>query len=81
MEGYVSRVPESARPGFRRSLGEVELPDTWPVVGNVLADQQGRIWVERWALLDTAGEAWWAFSSSGEFLGEVAFPTSFTRML
>lgn len=75
---YVSRLPESMQPGFRRSLRDVELPDTWPVVGAVLTDQQGRIWVKRWTLLHTAREDWQVFSSSGEFLGWVRFPAAFT---
>jgi hypothetical protein len=78
VETYVSRLPDGLQPGFRRSLREVELPETWPVVGDLLVDPQGRIWVERWTLLDTASVAWRVFSSSGEFLGEVRFPPAFT---
>ncbi|MDT8342520.1 MAG: hypothetical protein RQ751_13495 [Longimicrobiales bacterium] len=71
---------DAAVRGALRDLYEsVPRPDGWPVFSNLIVDDRGHLWVERYAVPweEEGPGRWWIFDPAGVLLGEVAVPAGF----
>lgn len=64
-----SQVPEV----FQDWHGNLPLPETLPVHGDCIVDQEGNLWVAEYSL-DDQPTGWSVFDPGGHFLGGVALP-------
>jgi hypothetical protein len=77
----------SIRSEVRDSLGgdvfdRLEIPDSTPPISGMHTDAAGRLWVERWRGVGSAGAGMHdVFDVSGRWLGPVAIPAVYGRIL
>lgn len=78
-----ARIPADAdaarRSAVRDAYDAIPAPEAWPVFSDLEVDDQGYLWVQRFAppWEEDAPGAWWVFDPSGALLGEVALPAGF----
>jgi hypothetical protein len=76
-------IPEDADAEVRNRVmlefEEMSRPDRWPAFSDLLLDDQGHLWVQRFAppWEEDGPASWWVFNPDGILLGEVALPTRF----
>lgn len=61
----------------RRRLRDYPFPESYPVFGEVVFDDIGRLWVEASHRLGAPANDWWVFSPSGRIVMTVSFPIGF----
>ena len=55
-------------------------PEHYPAFGNMLFDDDGRLWIEASQRLGVTENKWWVFSPSGQVVQTVSFPNGFRPM-
>jgi hypothetical protein len=76
-------LPEDAgsqqRAQVRESFADIVAPDRWPVFSDVLLDDEGYLWVQRYPAPweEEMPTRWWVFDPDGGLMGEVALPAGF----
>lgn len=70
-------TPEAAfgyqdNPVIREGKRNVNFPDTWPVVGDFLIDDEDRIWVSTNG--EEEGYKWWVLEGGGELIARFEWP-------
>lgn len=77
IQGRLRTVPPEDRPGVRRSLQGMPVPESLPPYGAVKGDEAGNLWVGEWAMYPDLPERWEVFSPGGDWLGTVRTPRGF----
>lgn len=77
IERSLAAVPDSRRPGVRRNLTEMDVPETRPAYRDLLTDEQGNLWVSDYAQSPQTPAHWSVFDRDGRLLGTVAMPAGF----
>jgi hypothetical protein len=73
-DGFAGQI-ESA---LRLSLDRAPFPSTMPAYGRVIADRDGRLWLEEYQPPGTEHPRWWVLDPVGGLLGLVTLPPGFT---
>lgn len=73
-DGFAGQI-ESA---LRLSLERAPYPSTMPAYGRVIADRDGRLWLEEYRPPGTGRPRWWVLDPVKGLLGLVALPPAFT---
>lgn len=71
----VDAAPEEARPGIRNLYATIPFPDTVPMLGRVLPDRSGHLWIQRYRLEQDEGPAdWIVLNPSGQAVARLELP-------
>lgn len=70
------RRPEQV-PDYRRWLSQVPFPETKPAFEEILADDEGRVWVKEPAVAGAETSRWSVYGSDGVAVGSVEIPGGF----
>ena len=54
-------------------VSQNDLPETWPAIDNILADDEGRLWVAT-IVEDLSVYEWWVLEDSGELITKFKWP-------
>jgi hypothetical protein len=77
VELYLRRAPEGRRPALHRAILDANLvPETKPAYGDVLMDDSGYLWLERYRITD-APQTWEVFAPGGAMVSTVVLPDGF----
>lgn len=76
-EGLLVNVPEEMHAIFRELLAGVPIPPTWPAIGGLVVDDEGRVWVQQYRSEDEAEQTWHVFTLDGAYVDEVSTPGRF----
>ena len=71
---------ENARRRIANEIREWEFPDQLPAHGEIIADEAGNLWVQRYALPGETASEWMAFDEQGVLLGTVRIPDGVSVM-
>ncbi len=71
---------DQERAALRRSFVDYPFPEHYPAFGNMLFDDDGRLWIEASQRLGVTENKWWVLSPSGQVVQTVSFPNGFRPM-
>ena len=75
---FTTRTSAASRQSARRRQDALPVSDLFPAVRAVEVDENGRIWVRRYARPSWESASWLGFDSAGSFRCAVTIPERFT---
>lgn len=59
--------------GMRDLVQHAELPETWPAINSIIADDKNRLWVSK-IISDEGAYEWWVLQDTGELIAKFKWP-------
>lgn len=76
-ERALAAADPAARPGMRRMLAELPMPERMPAYAAILADRSGGLWVQEYPAAEEDPVRWTVFDPEGRQLGTLTLPPRF----
>jgi hypothetical protein len=76
-ERALAAADPAARPGMRRMLAELPMPERMPAYAAILADRSGALWVQEYPVAEEDPVRWTVFDPEGRQLGTLTLPPRF----
>lgn len=74
LEFRMKDAPEAAKPRIRGWVEEAARPTALPYYGQMVADEWGQLWLQRYEAPTGPGRHWYVVSQSGRLMAEVMLP-------
>jgi hypothetical protein len=80
IEARLAMEPPDRRPMMRAHLEAMDVPETRPAYGRLLADREGHVWVADYTTAASEPRDWRVFNREGRLLGRVTLPDRFRAL-